>query len=327
MRRHMETNMIAGRPMQDKLLSYTAILLTACAFLATPCTAQSVPAPTGKPQEMLDLPIVPGGTATQPALQQAPASAPAMRSTAPKPPSPELQQLPPPSVIKDTPPPSSPPPQPVVADASGHTGATLMFNADEMAIVAQIIKAYDSYSPEKKETKQVKEDFSSLLTGLQGPPTAVQGLDNVYLQEIVYYSPRNWLVRINGGILMNSTNDPKNQFYVSKVSRKAIELVWKPPQMEDLTNTWNGITDYGKHPIPDINVSNGTVTLLLRTNQTFLVKSVAIREGIIKSGGTSNDTSAAAPLAPTASPSAAPSAAQPVVPLEPQSARRPPGGG
>lgn len=292
-------------------------LLAACAFLPLPSAAQrNMPPhqPDSKSQEMLDLPIVPGGTvAITPPPPKSPLPAGDMHNPTAKPLPSEIPQIAPAAADKNAV--SVVVALPVAAPAP-HTKATLMFNTEEMAIVDQIIKAYDSYIPGKVEKNLLpKENLPSILTGLQPPPVQVQGPSNVYLQGIVYYSPSKWLVRLNDGVISSSTNIPANEFFVSKISRREIELVWKPAQPDELINNWNSATDGGKNPVPGVRVANSVVTLRLHPNQTFLVKSIAIHEGIIKSSNPAG--SAQAPVTtPAATPAAEP-AATPAIPQSP----------
>lgn len=175
------------------------------------------------------------------------------------------------------------------AQADYNTNMTLMFSGEEMAVLAQIIKAYDSYEPNNQNT-QAKDDVKDILTGLSDKSVTANDVmvpQNLYLAGIVYYSSSNWLVTLNGRIITSSSNAPGNEFYVSQISRKEIELIWKPVAptlMGELLDKWNQLTDNGKKTIANITISNGTIKLKLHPNQTFVPTDVAIREGLVRPG-------------------------------------------
>lgn len=191
-----------------------------------------------------------------------------------------------------------------------HLGKTsLMYNKDDMDIVLQALDLYDHSARAQKDNAAPKKDFlGNLLSTLKHddtPQTAVPlPLPNLYLGSIVYYSPANWSVWINGRKLMNRNNGQDNEFYVGRLSRSEVELIWKPTSLLDTPEIWRQMTDDGTHPLPNITVDaeNGRITLLLRPNQTFLPKSLAIREGLIKSASVRNAsaTDTSVPVAPNA---------------------------
>lgn len=174
-----------------------------------------------------------------------------------------------------------------------HLGnVSVMFNDSDMAVIAQALQVYDNNSHHQKaEAASSKEDLSSLLDSLKsqhdntGPSEAVPApLPTIYLGSIVYTSPARWSVWINGKLLINKNNKPSGEFYVPRLSRSQIELIWKPTSLRDIPAHWRELTDNGARPISHITVdeSKGAVILRLRPNQTFLPYSLAIREGLIK---------------------------------------------
>ncbi len=176
-----------------------------------------------------------------------------------------------------------------ITDTSHDLTMTLMFTNEEMEIVAKIIKAYDSYDP-KQAVVQKTDNFAGLFDSLKtnekviAPVKHVKQLPNIYLGSIVFYSNKNWAVDINGRIIADTNNFANGEFYVTRISRMAVEIVWKPSSMEDVSMRWKSITDNGKKPLNNITVDlkNGTITLLMRPNQTFVTAYLAIGEGLIK---------------------------------------------
>jgi hypothetical protein len=171
---------------------------------------------------------------------------------------------------------------------------SLLFSKNDMDVVKQLLVLYDNIGNAPKQTTAPSnsDDLNNLLRDLTAEhdsnlstPAVPVTLPNVYLSSIVYYSPSHWSVWINDKKLVNITNAPGNEFYVSRLSRTQVELVWKPTSLLDTGEAWKQRTDNGKNPLADISVdaSKGTITLLMRPNQTFLPRSLAIQEGLIKS--------------------------------------------
>jgi len=178
---------------------------------------------------------------------------------------------------------------------------SLMFNKDDMNLLLQALDIYDhSARPQKSDGEPKKDFLNGLLDTLkhdETPGAAPLPLPNLYLGSIVYYSPANWSVWINGKKLVNRSNQESNEFFVIRISRSEVELVWRPSSLLDTPETWRQLTDDGAHPLPGIEVDaeKGKITLQLHPNQTFLSKSLAIREGLIKSASAAQ---AAAPNTP-----------------------------
>lgn len=160
---------------------------------------------------------------------------------------------------------------------------TLMFTEDDISKVEQALKIYDSYDEHKPvpvEATAPKPDiqddiFASYATA--SPP-------NLYLASIVYYSPKNWSIRLNDKRVNSSDNAVNNRFYISKISRKEVEIVWTPVSMSDVLNKWEQLTEGGKKSIPNVRIDNATnkIVLDMRPNQTFVINTLDIREGLIK---------------------------------------------
>lgn len=162
-----------------------------------------------------------------------------------------------------------------------------MFTPEEMAAVTKMFAVYDNYD-EHKPTTTTKDDLIDIFGNTPQPTVAepkVVKLPNLYCGSIVYYSPQTWLVTINGVKLIAAKNNPGSEFFISEISRREIVVVWKPHSLNDVPDKWNQKTDNGKNLPQDINVdvANGTITLNMRPNQTFIPDTLEIREGLIKS--------------------------------------------
>jgi hypothetical protein len=150
-----------------------------------------------------------------------------------------------------------------------------------------MLKIYDSYDPRKSAQTEKGEDYTDIFKGADSKEPVhdvVRPLPNVYLGSIVYYSPKEWAVSVNGKKILNADNNPKNEFYISKISRKEVELIWSPKSLNDLPARWDQTTGGGKNPVPHVAVDSekGTVTLNMHPNQTFVISAIAIQEGLVK---------------------------------------------
>jgi hypothetical protein len=170
---------------------------------------------------------------------------------------------------------------------------TLMFSANDMKIILEALAVYDSlHTQQTQSADKDKDDLSSLLDSMKARSLAggkvedaPKPLPNLYLGSIVYYSPANWSVWINGRKLTNRNNLPTAEFYVDQISSSKIELIWHPPALLDTGATWERITNGGAQPPAGIVVDTGKgrITLQLHPNQTFLPAGLVIREGLVKS--------------------------------------------
>jgi len=193
-----------------------------------------------------------------------------------------------------------------------------MFSKGDMTIILHALESYDGMGHPDRSTSGKADDLSSLLDSLSPKkdnevPEAPPPLPNLYLGSIVYYSPGHWSVWINGKKLINRKNVPTNEFYIDRISRSEVELIWKPAYIHDILEHSQELAASGVHLSSNIRLdeSGGKVILHLRPNQTFLPRSLTIREGLIKPAAM---TSPAAPgTAAAGQPGAPPSSNVPPI--------------
>jgi len=199
-----------------------------------------------------------------------------------------LSSLPIYSVAEENPTPTSTP----IAQPSKYT--SLMFNDKDMSIINKLVEAFDSYTEQGgsgDNNISKGDDISGLLNKIHDAKKVVAHdeppprLPNIYVGSILYYSAKDWSIWINGNKYGNEYNDKKNEFYISKISRKELELIWKPKFPIIISNAWKKFTKNGKIPKNvDFDSQKNVVTLLMRANQTFIPDQLIISEGFIKSG-------------------------------------------
>lgn len=182
----------------------------------------------------------------------------------------------------------------LVPTSAGST--SILFSKRDLDVLKGFLAMYDNpASIQKVEAPaEKKDDLLSLLGDIKQPgekqEAAPLPLPNIYLGSIVYYSPSQWSVWINGKKIVNRFNAQTNEYFVRRIANGEVEIVWRPASLLDTPGLWKQLTNNGKDPLPNIEVdeAQGQITLRLRPNQTFLPRSLLIREGLIRP---SNDVS------------------------------------
>lgn len=170
---------------------------------------------------------------------------------------------------------------------------TIMLSSEEMDIVDEFVTLYDSKDRNVKNNKPEKgsqEDLLGLFNRLAGDGQGnadnnIRKLPNLYLGLILYHSPSEWVVTLNGKAISTQNNRPDNEFYIRRISRREVELVWKPDSMQSIANIWRNFSGSQKKALHGIAVDEkeSHIILLLKPNQTFDSGAIAIREGFVKS--------------------------------------------
>lgn len=160
---------------------------------------------------------------------------------------------------------------------------SIFFSHDQISVANEILALYDNYqsTASKKSVPEILQevynpDDQAAEMKLARPP-------NLYLGSIVYYSPANWSVRLNGKRINASDNAATNRYYVSKISRRELELIWRPFSIDTIATVWDQMTATGKKPANvSVDKDAGVIKLFMQPNQTFVVETLSIREGLVK---------------------------------------------
>ena len=156
---------------------------------------------------------------------------------------------------------------------------SIFFSEKDMrTVIAPALDLYDKNTKTESadDTKaQGGEELSKLLEGFKGKGEVKEverPLHNLYLGSILYYSPENWAVWVNGKKLPSHFNSPTNVFYVKQISRTEATFTWKPQNFRDMGQKWGEKSEHHetlpKNVVVDVNAK--TVTLTMRPNQTFI---------------------------------------------------------
>lgn len=166
---------------------------------------------------------------------------------------------------------------------------SLLFSKNDMnTIIIPSLNLFDQAVQNQAKIQKAGgggDDLTGLLESLQiTNKKVIQPLPNLYLGSIVYYSPTNWSVWINGKKLVNRLNKSSNILFVSNIDRSEAVFVWKPETLQDTGKTWDAKVAEGGVLPKNVVVeeTKGTITFTLHPNQTFVPRTLTVSEGLIK---------------------------------------------
>ncbi|MDE3016906.1 MAG: hypothetical protein KGI29_08335, partial [Pseudomonadota bacterium] len=143
----------------------------------------------------------------------------------------------------------------------------LFFTQEEMARVRAALNLFARYAAgHGRNAGSETEDFLNELTGTK--KTALSGqyyYPQFFLEELVYHSPGNWMVRINNQYFGPNTAPADSRLRVEAIDADKVVLEWRPAQMGLIDKSW----DRASNGEVVVNDGNGTVTFTLHPNQTF----------------------------------------------------------
>lgn len=270
-------------------------------FKDTPAPAQaapSSPAPTTPTAPLLELPA---GAAVPPAHVSSVPSAPPGNvpvATPAQPPSEDTASPLPQPAPKEAYKPkimTSPlqPDQPFLEEPVRiEDNFSIMFSQKDMdTLIIPSLALYDKAKSAEQQTAHAsgaaQDDLTDLLASLTTQGEAketIKPLPNLYLGSIVYYTPSDWSIWINGRKLPSRLNKPENEFFVREISRTSAVVIWKPQRLTEMQKAWTDKTT-PPHVVPKsilLDEEKKTVTLTMRPNQTFIPLEMSIEEGLIK---------------------------------------------
>lgn len=197
-------------------------------------------------------------------------------------------------------------------------GLSLMFTEKDMfSLVLPSLELYDKAEDPNNKTAsntQATDDLTGLLESLKlkgedKVQEAPQVLPNIYLGSIMYYSPSNWSIWLNGKKVTNAVNGPDKPLYVEAIDRTHVRLVWKPTSMTAL----NKVLNKRKIATPEVlDIEGSRVTVTMRPNQTFVASLLAVLEGMVRQTAVPEPAPGnAAEPAPAAATAPAPAPAMP----------------
>lgn len=223
----------------------TALAQETLPAVAVPVTA-APPAVAAPPAAVPVMPAVPGSPVA--AVPAAPAPAGAL----------------PTAVIAS---PSSPQAQPDGIVSDGYK--SLIFTSEEMRRLRTAMRAY------RARASLGTDDYLSQLQN--GPKQIVRMVEHpqFYLSSIVYHTPAEWVVWVNGQRFASETPSAGNLTVLS-VDKRRVTFEWKPELYSLYTGRWMNAP---KPASLAFNDDRQSVTFTLYTNQTFSAYNFTVSEG------------------------------------------------
>jgi hypothetical protein len=223
----------------------------------------------------------------------------------------------------------SPAPTNVPASSSSEM-QSLFFSADDIASINDAQAVYEKNH--RGSTALDEEDFLKKLSG--SDKKTIQ--DSTYftypqffLSSIMYHSPTDWAVWINGEKITQKEIENKSHLFVVDVNGQKVTLEWRPERMDKITDVAASTKNSTQNPV-SVDLLNNKVEFTLKGNQTFTSYSMKIVEGRVSPvtvdrsgqkidlGALPPPSSPAAPATPTMPPSMpAMPPAMPTIPMPP----------
>ncbi len=152
---------------------------------------------------------------------------------------------------------------------------SLFFSGKELALIRTAIQSYQNqvgFSGSIGEGEQEDE-----LKGLKPDEVAKKYFTypQLYLESLVYHSPNDWVVWINGQKILPTTPKQGADIQVEAIDRDKVTIVWRPVDMEKINEVW----DISPTESVSVDDAQGTVTFTLRHNQTFSSYVMRVLEG------------------------------------------------
>jgi hypothetical protein len=176
---------------------------------------------------------------------------------------------------------------------------TIMFNENDINGVNKIITAFlNGVRPDSKNEEVNNEDnkediLTDLLNKLDATDDTVVAkshiLPSFFLSSIVYRSQVDWAVWINGFKISNRNNKKSPPLYVDSISADQVTLIWFPAKLilPDVMEITDKSQDRAK--AARLDEKTGSVTFILKPNETFVSGIMSIKEGKVPSISIANN--------------------------------------
>jgi len=168
---------------------------------------------------------------------------------------------------------------------------SIMFSEKELS---ELYDALNKYDPEVAAKKPEVKSTVNLPSGSEIAPTETPPV--FYLQSIIFYSPQDWILWLNGKKIRTGENYSPS-LSVVKVDEDKAYLLWKSPTIDDLIPGWeNSLKENASNAafLPDsdltwthhtvegnilVNKSEKVFGFILRPNQSLITGEMAVLEG------------------------------------------------
>jgi hypothetical protein len=201
--------------------------------------------------------------------------------------------------LAQTPPADTAAPKEVTHPAQVVPIRSLFFSPDEIRALNQAIATYTRNKAKPVEKKAGAEDFLDKLTrGATQPAPTVQAeryftYPQFFLESLVYHTPLDWSVRING---QRYTLDDRKKADLEIVlaDKDRVVVQWTPANMDRVREVV-----LSEKNMEGVDLKRGLVVFTLRPNQTFSSFVMRVLEGKVRPVTVDNNT-ATGPVEETA---------------------------
>jgi hypothetical protein len=155
---------------------------------------------------------------------------------------------------------------------------SLLFTQEEINDIHLAINTYLKYIGRGGDLTFDEEAFLSRLGGLKSnsnPENRFFTYPQFFLDSLVYHSPDDWIIWVNGEKITNATPKENNNIHVVSIDADKATIAWFPLSMDKVLDVWK------KFPNETVEVDkkHGQVIFSLRPNQTFSSYVMKVLEG------------------------------------------------
>jgi len=156
---------------------------------------------------------------------------------------------------------------------------SLLYTPEEIKDLHLALNTYLKYAGRGGELTFDEEAFLSRLGGLKSSTGRGQAkfftYPQFFLDSLVYYSAKDWLVWINGEKITQDTSKESSNIHVVQISADKVTVEWFPLEMNRVLDTWR------QFPNSEVMVDagHGQVVFTLKPNQTFSSYTMTVLEG------------------------------------------------
>lgn len=160
------------------------------------------------------------------------------------------------------------------------SSGSLMYDEEQSENILRAVESLknnETYIPENfGELEPSEEDLQAQAAAEAEKRAKENEKSYIYLASIIHISKNQWVVWLNDKKITSQDNSPENEFYLSKVTRNLVDVVWKLSVSKWKILSGNSSEEFA----PKINDDNQVeVKFSLKPNQTYVLKSDKIVEG------------------------------------------------
>ncbi len=157
------------------------------------------------------------------------------------------------------------------------SSGSLMYDMDQSEKILRAVESLknnETYIPESEEDSE--EDLQAQDRSEAEKRAKENEKSYIYLASIIHISKNQWVVWLNNNKITSQDNNIENEFYLKKVTRNLVNVVWKLSLSKWKILSGNSSEEFA----PKVNDNNQVeVEFSLKPNQTYVLKSDKIVEG------------------------------------------------